>query len=189
MNKSIFRKNCLKRLRYIRDRVHRKRDHYVSSKLYEIIKKENAKTILLYVPMDIEVDISPLIKQLRIERRAVFVPFMEGESFSLVKYRMPLEQKQFGILEPKNSNLYRKKIIDLAIVPIVGTDATLRRVGFGKGMYDRFFEREIKNIKKTVFVSRTLCMSGQVVTDSYDISADIVITPEKTLFRKDSHRI
>jgi 5-formyltetrahydrofolate cyclo-ligase len=50
-------------------------------------------------------------------------------------------------------------------------------VGFGKGMYDRFFEKEIGNIKKVVFVARVLCYSKEVVTDHYDVKADMVIVP------------
>jgi 5-formyltetrahydrofolate cyclo-ligase len=184
MDKKKFRKKCLARLRQIRKRPYRQKDHLVIQKLYTIIQKENAQTVLLYIPLKIEVDIHPLIRLLRQEGRLVLVPFMEGESFSLVKYRMPLERKQYGIREPKNSKLYRRREIDLAIVPIVGTDSTLRRVGFGKGMYDRFFEQERKNIKKTVFVSRVLCFSDQVVTDRRDVGGDMIITPETVRYQK-----
>lgn len=189
MNKDLFRKDSIARLRQAQIRLHYQRDYFVIKKLYTVVRRENIHTILLYIPLGIEVDITPLIRLFRREKKLLYVPFMEGESFSLVKYRMPLEKKQFGIREPKYSRQYRKRKIDLAIVPIVGTDPTLRRVGFGKGMYDRFFEQEQKNIKKTVFVSRRLCWSPQVVTDSYDISADMIITPEKILQRKSSQRI
>ena len=105
------------------------------------------------------------------------MPFMEGKSFSLVKYRYPLEKKRFGIKEPKNSKQYRIKRLDIAIVPIVGMDVTQRRVGFGKGMYDRFFEKEIKNINKIVFVARDLCYCKENITDHYDIRADSIVVP------------
>ncbi|MEA3455386.1 MAG: 5-formyltetrahydrofolate cyclo-ligase [Campylobacterota bacterium] len=189
MNKNLFRKDSLAKLKQTQKRAHHQKDHFVMQKLYALVRRGNIRTILLYVPLGIEVDITPLIRLFRREKRLLYVPFMEGESFSLVKYRMPLEKKQFGIREPKYSRQYRKRKIDLAIVPIVGTDPTLRRVGFGKGMYDRFFEQEQKNIKKTVFVSRRLCWSPKVLTDSYDISADMIITPEKILRRKSSQRI
>ncbi len=188
MNKKFFRKQSLARLKQAQKRLHYQKDHFVMQKLYALVRRENIRSILLYIPLRIEVDIHPLIRLFRREKRLLYVPFMEGESFSLVKYRMPLERKQFGIREPKYSKQYRKRKIDLAIVPIIGTDPTLRRVGFGKGMYDRFFEQERKNIKKTVFVSRRLCLSPQVVTDHYDISADMIITPEKILQRKNSQR-
>jgi len=57
-------------------------------------------------------------------------------------------------------------------------DLTRRRVGFGKGMYDRFFEKEIKNINRTVFVARELCYSQAILTNHYDIKADIVVTAQ-----------
>jgi 5-formyltetrahydrofolate cyclo-ligase len=123
-----------------------------------------------------EVDIYPLIKRLRKEKKNLYVPFMEGKSFRLVKYRLPLRKKQFGIKEPLDSKQYRIKQIDIAIVPIVGVDITHRRVGFGKGMYDRFFEKNKKNIKQVVFVARELCYSKEVVTDHYDVQADKIFT-------------
>jgi len=189
MNKNLFRKHSLVKLKQAQMRPHYQKDHFVIQKLYDVVRRENIRTILLYIPLGIEVDINPMIRLLRRGKRLLYVPFMEGESFSLVKYRLPLGKKQFGIREPKYSRQYRKRKIDLAIVPIIGTDPTHRRVGFGKGMYDRFFEREQKNIKKTVFVSRRLCLSPQVVTDHYDISAEMIITPEKILQGKSSRRI
>jgi 5-formyltetrahydrofolate cyclo-ligase len=146
-------------------------------RLYGEIMKRDAKRIMLYLPLKMEVDLYPLIKQLRKERRKLYVPFMEGESFRLVKYRLPLERKKFGIKEPKDSKQYRVRTLDMAIVPIVGLDSTHRRVGFGKGMYDRFFERENRYIKETVFIARELCYSKEIITDKYDIQADMIITP------------
>jgi len=98
----------------------------------------------------------------------------------LVKYRLPLKIKKFGVKEPNKSNRYNKKI-DLAIVPIIGTDKTLRRVGFGKGFYDRFFEKNHKNINKIVFVGREYCVSSEVITDDWDVKGDFYITPKRSL--------
>jgi 5-formyltetrahydrofolate cyclo-ligase len=145
--------------------------------LYRYIKSEKADSVMVYLPLKTEVNLYPLIRRLRREGRKLYVPFMEGKSFRLVKYRYPLRIKRFGIKEPLNSKQYRNKQIDIAVVPIVGMDASYRRVGFGKGMYDRFFEKETENIKKVVFVARELCFSKEIVTDRYDIKADIVIVP------------
>ncbi len=189
MNKNLFRKESLSKLKKLQKRSNYQKDRYIVAKLYEMIEEMDAKNIMLYIPLGIEVDIMPLIKQLRQEKRLLFVPFMEGESFRLVKYRLPLIRKKFGIREPKYSKQYRKRVIDLAIVPIVGTDPTLRRVGFGKGMYDRFFAREQKNIKRVVFISRRLFISPQIVTNHYDVAADSLITPEKILIQKSSRYV
>jgi len=175
--KKQFRQRCLERLKEISRKNTYVKDRKVLSKLYEIIKETDARAIMLYLPLELEVNLYPLIGKLRRERRQLYVPFMEGKSFSLVKYRYPLETKRFGIKEPKYSKQFRKKRIDIAIVPIVGVDLIHRRVGFGKGMYDRFFEKEMKHIGKTVFVARQLCYSSQIVTDGHDVRADMIIVP------------
>jgi 5-formyltetrahydrofolate cyclo-ligase len=175
--KKRFRKACLKQLRAVSGYGAYIKDKRVQQYLYELISDEGARRIMLYLPLEMEVNLYPLIRKLTREKRLLYVPFMEGASFRLVKYRYPLRTKRFGIKEPNDSRQYRSKEIDLAVVPIVGVDATLRRVGFGKGMYDRFFEKEIKNIKKVVFVARTFCYSSDVVTDDYDVKADMVIVP------------
>jgi 5-formyltetrahydrofolate cyclo-ligase len=175
--KKAFRAKCLKKLQRASHRNHYAKDRKVLRLLWQLIEEEHARSVMLYLPLKTEVNLYPLIRRLRREGRKVYVPFMEGASFRLVKYRYPLEKKRFGIKEPKISKQYRSKQIDLAVVPIVGMDATYRRVGFGKGMYDRFFEKETKNIKKVVFVARELCYSKEIVTDRYDVKADRIIVP------------
>ena len=174
--KQAFRKGCLEELKKLSSSRTYVKDKHILDTLYQHITQSNAHNIMLYLPLGMEVNIYPLIRRLRKEKKNLYVPFMEGASFRLVKYRLPLFKKQFGIKEPNDSKQYRKKQIDIAIVPIVGVDATHRRVGFGKGMYDRFFEKNIKNIKQVVFVARTLCYAKEVVTDHYDVKADMIVT-------------
>lgn len=172
--KSNFRKKCIERLRFNNNIAKIKKDKYICSKILEQILLHKPKIVLAYIPLDIEVDIMPLIKKLKKEKICeVYVPFMVGKTFKAVKYRLPLKKKQFGIKEPNNSTLKAK--IDLAIVPIVGTDNTNRRVGFGRGMYDRFFENLSPQPIK-IFTQRTLCNSSKTVTSSHDIKADFIIT-------------
>jgi 5-formyltetrahydrofolate cyclo-ligase len=184
MDKKSFRKICIDRLKKRQNNTY-KLDKMVINKLLYIIKKSKSKTIMLYIPLGIEVNISSLIIKLRKEKKIVLVPFMEGESFSLVKYRLPLNIKQFGVKEPSNSNKYNNKI-DLAIVPVIGIDGTLRRVGFGKGFYDRFFAKNRKNISKILFVGRKRCICSEIITDDYDVKGDSYITPKNSFFRNKS---
>ena len=174
--KKQFRTQSLNRLKKASGFGSYQKDKKILHALYQYIVQSNAKSIMLYVPLKTEVNLYPLIQRLRKEKKVLYVPFMEGASFRLVKYRLPLKKKQFGIKEPNDSKQYRIKNIDIAIVPIVGLDVTHRRVGFGKGMYDRFFEKQSKNIKKTVFVARELCYSKEIITDDYDVKADMIIT-------------
>jgi len=185
MDKKTFRKICINRLKRKNQVNNYKLDKIVVHKLIKIIEENDSKVIMLYIPLKIEINISDLIIKLRKEKKIVLVPFMEGESFSLVKYRLPLNIKQFGVKEPQNLNKYNKKI-DLAIVPIIGTDSTLRRVGFGKGFYDRFFQKNHKNIKKILFVGRKYCVSSEIITDDYDVKGNFYITPKREFIKRKS---
>ena len=173
-HKSDFRKSCIKRLEFTSLFLKYYKNKIIVKKLEEFIKRSDSKNILLYIPLGIEVDVKPLIISLRKTRKNVYVPFMQGDSFKIVKYRLPLYKKRFGIKEPNNSFLKAKKI-DIAIVPVVGVDVIGKRIGFGKGMYDRFFGNlGYKPIM--VFTQLILCKSEKILSESYDIQANYIIT-------------
>lgn len=174
-HKSDFRKSCIKRLEFTSLFLKYYKNKIIVKKLENFIKQSNSKNILLYIPLGIEVDIKPLIKSLRkTKNKNVYVPFMQGETFKIVKYRLPLHKKRFGIKEPNNS-FFKASKIDLAIVPVVGIDKIGKRIGFGKGMYDRFFAN--LNYKPTiVFTQLILCKSKKILSDNYDIQANYIIT-------------
>ncbi|MCW8953544.1 MAG: 5-formyltetrahydrofolate cyclo-ligase, partial [Sulfurimonas sp.] len=79
--------------------------------LYEISKFKNPK-VLCYAPLPFEPDIRKTINTIR-KKCDIFVPFMEGESFKMVPFRLPLKKKKFGIYEAGNT-LRNIKKIDIA---------------------------------------------------------------------------
>lgn len=173
-HKSDFRKSCINRLKFKSRFAKIKKDKIVVEKLFKTVHMLKPKRLLLYIPIDLEVDVLPLINRLRREGKTeVYVPYMIGDSFKAVKYRLPLQRKKFGIREPKNSFIHGK--LDVAIVPIVGVDAEYKRVGFGAGMYDRFFHR-ITYKPTLIFTQTVLCKTDKNLSNKYDIQADYVIT-------------
>jgi len=188
MDKSKFRRECIDGLKRGNQVINYRLDKIVTQLLYKYVKKRKYKVIMLYIPLKIEINIGNLITQLRKEGVTLLVPFMVGKSFRLVKYRLPIKLKKFGVKEPNISNNFYKKI-DLAIVPIIGTDRSLRRVGFGKGFYDRFFEKSGESIDRVLFVGRESCISSEIITNNYDVEGSLYITPKKVLNKKQLHRL
>ncbi len=186
MDKKSFRASCLTKLKKNRASRYYASDKKISKWLYREIKDREVKVVMLYIPLKIEINISNLIKQLRKENVIVLVPFMVGKSFRLVKYRLPLKIKNFSVKEPNISTLIYKKI-DLAIVPVIGIDKTFRRIGFGKGFYDRFFDNNSTHIEEIVFIGRETCISDKNITDDYDVEGDKYIT-SNNIFIKDSSK-
>jgi len=172
--KLFFRKKAYQKLKKSAPNNYKK-DKFLISKLIDEINYNQVKDIMLFIPLKSEPNIYPLIKVLRQKGYNLYVPFIKGDTFKLVKFRLPLKTKQFGIKEPNNS-YYNIKRVDIAIVPLLGVDKSFRRVGFGKGMYDRFYSKFGKKINKTIFLQRDILYTDEIVTNNYDISADKLIT-------------
>ena len=137
--------------------------------------------ILFYYPLPFEADILKTLYYIR-KKHDVFIPFMEGKSFKMVPFRLPLKKKNFNIFEAGDT-LRNVNKIDMAIVPAVGVDGNLQRVGFGKGMYDRFFEK-LQKKPYTIFTQPEICYTKKFLCDKYDISCDVLITPTKMIKKK-----
>ena len=175
VTKVTLRKKCLKTLQMLSRHNSAYRNAKITAKLLKHPKIREAESVLAFWPLGMEPDIRSAIAALR-RNKKVYMPFMEDDSFKMVPFRLPLTQKQFGIYEPGNTNLKIKKI-DVAIVPAVGVDGEGRRIGFGKGMYDRFFAR-LKHRPYIIFVQSKLCNTSKYICDEYDIKADLLITPD-----------
>ena len=139
------------------------------------------KRILFYYPLYFEADIRQTLGLVR-KKCEIYLPFMEGESFKMVTFRLPLKKHHLGIFEAGKS-LKNIKKIDIAIVPVVGVDKNMQRIGFGKGMYDRFFST-LKQKPYTIFVQSNLCYSKDALCDSYDIGCDLLLTPSVRLVKQ-----
>jgi len=181
LTKNSFRQICLKKIK--KSSRHNKfyKNYLINSALLKELEQFSSKKklkILFFYPLPYEANILKSLKIMR-EKHDVFVPFMQGESFKMVPFRLPLKKKKFGILEAGNTIRNNNKI-DIAIVPAVGVDGNLQRIGFGKGMYDRFFAK-LKEKPYTIFVQPELCHTNKLICDTYDVSCDVLITPSKIM--------
>lgn len=182
-DKQLFRKEAIKSLKSLSKQREIIYSHKINSYLKEIISELNPKSILFYMPLSFEPNILPLLKSLRRRGIDTFVPFIDGVTFKMVKFRLPLHKSSFGTLESGNS---KRKVerVDIVIVPVIGIDRSFRRVGFGKGMYDRFYQT-LKGKTKLIFVQNIGCLSREIITERHDIRADYYITPHLSLKIKD----
>ena len=107
-----------------------------------------ARRLSLYLPVNGEIDPTPLLPWLRKRRVELYLPVLRPFSDNLlwfVAYRpdTPMTKNRFGIYEPdvRFSTLWRNRLpawaLDTLIVPLVGFDAKANRMGMGGGFYDR----------------------------------------------------
>jgi len=182
LNKNSFRKKCLTKLKKgaMQNRLYK--SALLNRRLLKILREQKrGSKILFYYPLSMEADIVKVLKIMR-QKCDIYIPFMVEQSFKMVPFRLPLKKKKFGIFEAGNS-VKNIKNIDVAIVPVVGVDGNLKRIGFGKGMYDRFFER-LQKRPYTIFTQLEFCYTKRMICDDYDIACDILLTPKKVIKRK-----
>ena len=177
LTKEKFREKCLHNLRSLPRHNRLYRDSLVNKKLFAELKGIRNKSILIYYPLANEVNLLKVIKKIR-KTNDIYMPFMEQQSFKMVIFRLPLYKKRFNIFEAGNS-LKQIKKVDIAIVPVIGVDSNLQRIGFGKGMYDRFFAK-LKKKPYTIFLQADECYTKEKICDTYDISCDVLLTPKTT---------
>ena len=104
-----------------------------------------AKTLLVYAAFGGEADLAALIRQAEQAGKTVAYPIC-GEGFALTA-AVPgpdgWEIGAYGIRTPiaNRARILRPEELDLVLVPCTAFDAACRRVGMGKGYYDRYLPR------------------------------------------------
>lgn len=157
----------------------------VLEEIERVILKMKAKRVLLYCPLPLELDVTPLLWRLKKRRGVeVYVPYIQGEEFVATLFRLPLSYTKFSILQPQNAGGNTQKI-DLMVVPSLACDRVLGRVGFGRGYYDRFYAK-LRLKPYIIFVSYLSFFVKEKITQDFDICGDIALSPKCRARRKKS---
>ncbi|MEJ7556308.1 MAG: 5-formyltetrahydrofolate cyclo-ligase, partial [Aquificaceae bacterium] len=82
----------------------------------------------------------------------------------------------FCILEPSKGKEVRPEEVELSLIPGIAFDKAGYRIGYGKGYYDRLFER-LGGLK--VGVCYEFQVLEEVPRDDWDMPVDLVVTEEK----------
>lgn len=109
----------------------------------------SAEVVLWYVSMPSELATSPAIEAALAEGKRVAVPWCDGDDLGLWRLESvsELEPGTWGIPEPPPSRrgeterLVAPEAIELMVVPGLAFDRRGRRLGHGKGYYDRLLAR------------------------------------------------
>jgi 5-formyltetrahydrofolate cyclo-ligase len=178
MTKETVRADALEKLRKATAQGKTARDLQTNHHLIELLKALEPDRVLAYVPLGFEADIRPTIHWLK-ARKKVFVPFMQGVSFKMVPYRLPLKHQALGIFTPADSGQRTAKV-DVMIVPALAIDGAFARIGFGKGMYDRFYA-ELSYKPIVIFVQPFPIVTSAIVSAAHDMAGDFLVSARGVL--------
>jgi len=182
LEKNEFRKNARANLMRLA-KFKAKCSHYQATKtLLNLINFTNSKKVLLYLPLDYEVDVLKMRRNLS-RRCEIFAPFMVGLSLKMVRLRLPFVTYKFHVREPSGRKMDNVRL-DMAVVPAIGVDGAMARIGHGKGFYDRFFDTLPVKPKLIVFLEVKDFYTKDVLSQAHDAVADFYITPSKNYIKR-----
>lgn len=145
----------------------------ICEKLKELLKDK--KNIMSYKAIGNEVDVEEFNSHFEdlaypVTLKKGVMEAHKGKGFTKGKFK---------ISEPFNGKKIDPMTLEYIIVPLVGFDEKLNRLGHGWGYYDRFL-KNTKAIK--IGVAFEIQKVDQIITDENDVPLDMVIT-EKNIYQ------
>ena len=137
MDKAELRKETVRALRSFGER--KSESEAIIAQLSSLDEWKTAETILAFSPMRDEVDITPLLADGRI-----LLPYVENGMMYFAEPRR-LQRSTMGFLEPEHVEAEYGEA--LMLVPLVGYNEKLYRLGRGGGFYDRYISSNGTRLK------------------------------------------
>ena len=138
MNKFKIRSKILK----LRKKNSNKNLKISLDKFFSFLKRDkyNLKNLGGYYPSNFEIDDLEILELLEKKNYKISLPIIKKNNqmdfFKWSKYD-PLKINKYGIPEPISTKKFNP---DILLIPLVGYDNNLNRLGYGGGFYDRYIE-------------------------------------------------
>ena len=142
----------------------------------------DAGSVLLYVPQAGEPDVWPLVAEALSLGKTVALPHYSAAEGRYMARRVVAPERemapgQFGILEPAPTcPVVELNKLDLLLVPGIGFTLNGRRLGRGKGYYDRLLA-EASGIKCGVAFDWQVLI--EIPIEAHDILLTCILTPTR----------
>ena len=171
--KRELRKKYLEIRKNLKDK--RLKDKVLFEKIIASEKVKNAKEILIYVSKDDEVSTTDLIEYFLNQKKIVAVPKVVNQDleFHKIKSFDDLSIGYKGILEPNKNNKIKTFKSCISITPGICFSKDGYRIGYGKGFYDRFYQKN--NIYKIGLCYKE-CITDDKFWEKHDVKVDEVKT-------------
>ena len=183
--KSLLRKKLLiKRKKFFDEKT-----IFPFNKIIKIINKnfKNKKICIAgYYPINYEVSVLSFLLKLNIKGIKTCLPIIQkNHKMKFVKW-LPNEAlylDNYGIPEPKKNNeiLYP----DIVLVPLVGYDKNLNRLGYGAGFYDRALKILSLNKKIiTIGIGFSFQKTSYIPINKNDFTLDYILNEKELIYKQ-----
>jgi len=179
VNKSSIRKKLIS----LRKKNYSKKFSISAIKLLKLLEKKKLRSKIIggYYPFNFEIEILNILEELEKKNYIFSLPKVsKNNEMNFFKWSKsdPLKVNKYGIPEPISG---KKMYPNILLIPLVGFDYHLNRLGYGGGYYDRYLsKRKIKNKLFKIGVGFSFQKVKNIPIDKYDQKLDCIIT-EKTV--------
>lgn len=177
MTKQVLRASIKERRSSIPPTGKKRLDALIRQRIAESKAFRAAKTVLLYAPLEGEIDLLPLISLCRRQGKAVGFPRCGKErtlTFHLLEDGQKLLKSGNGIPEPSaDAPLCQLNSQTLCILPGLSFNRQGDRLGYGGGYYDRFLA-EFPGV--TVGAVYEKLMTEEIPTEPHDRAVELIVT-------------
>ena len=152
-------------------------------KLIKLKFKKRFMKIALYYPSNGELNVLKILEFKKILTKETLLPVIDRNNlmnFFSWKQNEVLFVNEFGILEPAKS---KAQIPDLILIPLLAYDKYKYRLGYGKGFYDRYLNKYLKQNRDilTVGVAFSFQKHHKIPINHNDVKVDFILT-EKGIY-------
>lgn len=144
---------------------------------------EPYKKVFTYVSIGSEVDTVGIIKKL-FEEKSVSVPQVSAQNDMHAMLLTGIENLRFADVKgniPMRQCVPQDGQADIIIVPLLGFNACLHRIGYGAGCYDRYFAKYPNGIKVGLAYEEQFC---DFLPSAHDIPLDVIVIPNRIIRRE-----
>jgi len=140
LTKQQIRTTILSRLRRQKEEIRTAKSRAIKEKLFRTKAFTRAKTVMFYIALDGEVDTKEMILEAQNLGKTIVVPVCRNRTIiaALFDTHARLQRGPYGVWEPVDKKVIDAKKLGLIVVPGVAFDKKGKRLGRGKGYYDRF---------------------------------------------------
>jgi 5-formyltetrahydrofolate cyclo-ligase len=142
-----------------------------------------ARVVALYAPIHNEVDTAEVMQVALASTKIVLFPAVchKGLEFRRITSPSVLRRGAFNILEPDETcPVHSPEEADLIVVPGVTFDVCGRRIGYGKGYYDKSLH-QLEGKGKMVGFCYDFQLVGEIAEEPHDVKMDMIITERRTI--------
>jgi 5-formyltetrahydrofolate cyclo-ligase len=132
-----------------------------------------------YHPLKDEISPYPILERLAAGQRAALPWFLDRDARMLWREAPAIEPSPWGVLQPAASA--EALAPDIVLVPLVAADRAGRRIGHGKGHYDRALShlREGGAVTAIGLAWEDQILDAPIAADPWDEPLDAIATPKE----------